>query len=90
MFTQWHVCLCEPSPAQTPSVFRSLAEAAERLELDLLAGLALQDGWTPLYTACLKGHSEVVGRLIAARAMVDVADKVLPPPILLFSQLSLL
>ncbi len=38
----------------------------------------MQDGKTPLSIACLSGHSEVVDRLIAARAMVDAADKVLP------------
>jgi hypothetical protein len=51
--------------------------AAERPALDLRACPALQDGQTPLIVASSSGHSEVVGRLIAARAMVDAADKVL-------------
>ncbi len=58
---------------------RSLAEAAERLALDLAASLVSQGGRTTLHTACLIGHSGVVDRLIAARAMVDAADTVLPP-----------
>ncbi len=53
-----------------------LAEAAARLAPDLLASPASQDGWTPLYAASFDGHSEVVDRLLAARAMVDAADKV--------------
>jgi ankyrin repeat protein len=64
-----------PTPAY-PSLAGSLAEAAERLSLDLLAGLASQDGWTPLHAAAKGGHSKVVDRLIAARAMVDTANKV--------------
>jgi hypothetical protein len=43
-----------------------------------VAGLASQAGHSPLYVASRSGHSEVVDRLIAARAMVDAADKVLP------------
>jgi hypothetical protein len=72
-------CLCEPAPPQTPSVLRSLADAGERLAPDLLAGLVSQeDSWTLLHAASFNGHSEVVDRLIVARAMVDAADKVLP------------
>jgi hypothetical protein len=44
----------------------------------LLNSAASQDGWTPLRNASGCGHLEVVDRLIAARAMVDAADKVLP------------
>jgi hypothetical protein len=60
-----------------PPLDCSLAEAAERLALDLLEGLSSQVGWTPLFTASLGGHSAVVDRLIAARAMVDAADEVM-------------
>ncbi len=46
-----------------------------------LAGLASQDDETPLHLAS-RGEegdsSEIVDRLIAARAMVDAANKVLP------------
>jgi hypothetical protein len=70
-----------PGPcASTPDPFG--AEAEERLALDFLAGLACQDGRAPLFTASRRGHSEVVHRLIAARAMVDIADKVLPRALL--------
>jgi hypothetical protein len=69
--------LSAPTPAHPP-LDSHLAEAAERLALDLLPGLASQRGWTPFHTAALSGHSEVVDRLIAARAMVDAADKVPP------------
>jgi hypothetical protein len=41
-------------------------------------GAESQDGWTPLRAASVSGHLKVVDRLIAARAMVDAADKVLP------------
>ena len=51
-------------------------EAAEQLAPDLVAGLASQDGCTALIGSSSSGHSEVVDRLIAARAMVDAADKV--------------
>jgi hypothetical protein len=73
-----------------PEAWRSLAEAAERLALDLLACLASQAGRNPLHAASSSGSSEVVDRLIAARAMVYAADKVLPrtrpqrPPVLPF------
>jgi ankyrin repeat protein len=42
------------------------------------ARLASQDGSTPLLTAAYNGHAEVVDRLIAARAEVDAANKVMP------------
>jgi ankyrin repeat protein len=51
--------------------------SGSRATPDLLAGLASQDGKTPLIIASSYGHWEVVGRLISSRAMVDVADKVL-------------
>ena len=35
-------------------------------------------GYTPLHIASSFGYSEVVDRLIAARAMVNTADEVLP------------
>ena len=31
----------------------------------------IQDGWTPLFTTCQKGHLPVVERLIAAKADVN-------------------
>ena len=43
-----------------------------------VAVLVSQDGSTPLHAAAKRGNSEVVERLIAARAMVDAADKVAP------------
>ena len=36
----------------------------------------LQDGWTPLYTSCLKGHLDIVKTLIEAEANIDLANKV--------------
>ena len=47
--------------------------------LSAMARLPLQDGSTPLITASSYGCEEVVDRLIAARATVDAADKVVPP-----------
>ena len=38
--------------------------------------LVLQDGYTPLFTASIKGHSEVVKTLIEAGANVNQGDKV--------------
>ncbi len=43
-----------------------------------MAVLVSQDGRTPLYAAAIRGHLAVVERLIAARAMVDAANKVAP------------
>ena len=56
------VCGACPSPLRFPPVAR----------------LAWQDGSTPLIMASSEGHHEVVDRLIAARATVDAADKVVP------------
>ena len=56
------VCGACPSPLRFPPAAR----------------LASQDGSTPLITASFNGHGEVVDRLIAARATVDAADKVVP------------
>jgi hypothetical protein len=47
--------------------------------LSCMARIASQEGSTPLHAASSGGHSEVVDRLIAARATVDFVDKVLPP-----------
>ena len=38
--------------------------------------LVLQDGYSPLFTASIKGHSEVVKILIEAGANVNQGDKV--------------
>ncbi len=38
--------------------------------------LSSQDGRTPLFSASSKGHLELVDRLIAAQAMVNVAAEV--------------
>ncbi len=43
-----------------------------------VACIVLQNCSTPLHFAVLEGHSEVVERLIAARAIVNAADKVAP------------
>lgn len=40
--------------------------------------LSLQKGWSPLYTASLNGHIDVVETLIEAGANVNQADKVGP------------
>ena len=37
---------------------------------------SLQDGETPLYIACKNGHAAVVAKLIAAKADVNIQDKV--------------
>ena len=36
----------------------------------------LKSGWNALMEACFKGHKEVVEVLIAAKANVDIQDKV--------------
>ena len=38
--------------------------------------VCIQDGWTALHKASEKGHSRVVKLLIAAKAQVDIKDKV--------------
>ena len=38
--------------------------------------LILQDGWTPLLVASMRGHDRIVELLIAAGADVNFADKV--------------
>ncbi len=43
-----------------------------------MARLASQYDSTSLMKASSRGHTEVVDRLIAARAMVDAASKVMP------------
>jgi hypothetical protein len=46
-----------------------------------LARLASQDGATSVFVASMKGHLEVVERLIAAGAKVDAVFKVAPTPL---------
>ena len=42
----------------------------------LVMGFVLQDGWSPLYMACQKGHLDVVKTLIEAGVNIHQADKV--------------
>ncbi len=71
-----------PAPLPTLMATAKVAPGHARLllwlALDLLADLSSQYGQTPLYKASFYGRSEVVDRLIAARAMVDAANTVLP------------
>jgi len=61
----------------TDEVRRLLAAKADLESID-------QNGGTPLLLACWKGHAEVVGQLLAAKACVDSKNNVrasmrLPP-----------
>jgi hypothetical protein len=73
----WRTLAC-PSLASLPRLACLKPCSGSRLNLDCRACPASQDGRTPLYASSYNGHSGLVDRLIAARAMVDAADKVLP------------
>ena len=54
---------------------KTLLQIALRFSASLMA-LVLQDGYSPLFTASINGHSEVVNTLIKAGANINQCVKV--------------
>ena len=46
------------------------------VQLPVMMTFVLQDGWSPLFTASLEGHLEVVKTLLEAGANINQANEV--------------